>query len=90
MTKLLATTAALALLAGSAAYAQEADWSGLYLGAHACYTSNDSNDDERLGFDTDLNGGFTDTERTAAGADAFSPGFSGGAATSSLPSSGCT
>lgn len=90
MTKLLATTAALALLAGNVAYAQEADWSGLYLGAHAGYTSNDSNDDERLGFDTDLNGGFTDTVRTAAGADAFSPGFCGGAATSSLPSSGCT
>ena len=89
MTKLLATTAALALMAGGAAHAQEADWSGLYVGAHAGITSNDSSDDETLGFDTNLDGVFTDTVRTAAGANAFSPGFCGGAATSSLPGSGC-
>ena len=60
MTKLLATTAALALMMGGAAHAQDTDWSGLYVGAHAGVTSNDSSNDETLRFDTDLNGAFTD------------------------------
>lgn len=35
-------------------------------------------------FDTSLDGNFTDTVRTVAGADAFSPGFCGGAAVNAL------
>lgn len=40
-------------------------------------------------FDTNLDGAFDDTVRTAAGANAFSPGFCIGAAGSAVPSGGC-
>lgn len=88
MGRALYGAAALSLFAGGVE-AQETNWQGLYLGAHAGYTSSDSDDDETLVFDTNLDGGFGDTIRTAAGANAFSPGFCGGAATSSLPATGC-
>ena len=41
-------------------------------------------------FDRNLDGDFSDTITTAAGANAFSPGFCAGAAVSSLPAGGCT
>ncbi len=89
MQTILRGAAAMTLLFAGAAQAQEADWSGLYVGAHAGYTSGDGSDGETTLFDTNLDGSFGDTVRTAAGANAFSPGFCGGAATSSLPASGC-
>ena len=46
--------------------------------------------DEAVAFDTNLDGGFGDTIRTAAGADAFSPGFCAGIAMGSQPAAGCT
>ena len=46
--------------------------------------------DKLIRFDTNLDGTFADTVRTAAGADAFSPGFCSGVATAPVPSSGCT
>ena len=49
----------------------------------------DADADETVLFDTNLDGTFSDTVRTAAGADAFSPGFCGGIAVGSLPSAGC-
>ena len=41
-------------------------------------------------FDTNLDGAFNDTVRTAAGVNAFSPGFCTGTSASALPSGGCT
>ena len=41
-------------------------------------------------FDRDLDGDFSDTVTSAAGANAFSPGFCAGAAATALPSGGCT
>lgn len=81
--------AALTFLLAGPAQAQEADWSGLYVGAHAGLTSADGSDSETVLFDTNLDGGFGDTVRTAAGANAFSPGFCGGAASSPAPVTGC-
>lgn len=85
--KLFAAAAMTCLIAG-AAQAQDTDWSGLYLGAHAGGTSLDS-DDETVQFDNNLDGVFNNTVNTSAGANAFSPGFCSGAATSSLPGTGC-
>lgn len=45
---------------------------------------------ETVGFDTNLDGGFTDTIRTVAGVNAFSPGFCGGLAVNATAAGGCT
>jgi opacity protein-like surface antigen len=45
---------------------------------------------ETVQFDTNLDGTWTDTVRTAAGADAFSPGFCGGLAVNATVAGGCT
>ncbi|QQP97171.1 outer membrane protein [Lysobacter enzymogenes] len=83
-------TAVLLLSTTAAAHAQdEGAWSGFYLGGNLGGADPDSSGSSRLRFDTNLDGGFGDTVRTAAGADAFSPGFCGGAAGGRTPASGC-
>lgn len=81
----IAVTAALAgaALIASPALAQDADnWTGFYVGGHVGYGFLAGDDSETILFDTQLNGGFGDTVNTSAGVNAFSPGFCGGAATS--------
>lgn len=91
---LIKTTLAAAVLSvvSIPAFAQSTDdrWSGLYVGGSvgAGYGSDDS--DRSVKFDTNLDGSYNDTVRTAAGADAFSPGFCGGKATSPRPGTGCS
>lgn len=65
-------------------------WTGFYAGARMGYSWQPKDGDERLDFDTDRNGAFGDTVRTAAGGNAFAPGFCGGAANSGLASAGCS
>ena len=84
----LALLSALAL--AGPAYAQDADrWTGLYVGGHAGAVMDQDESNEGLLFDTDLNGQFGDTVRTTTGANAFSPGFCGQAATGRTPQEGC-
>ena len=64
-------------------------WNGPYLGGHAGPSSQSDARGESVLFDTDLDGVFGDTVRTAAGADAFSPGFCGGGANGPTPAAGC-
>ncbi|HEY9219891.1 MAG TPA: outer membrane beta-barrel protein [Phenylobacterium sp.] len=87
MRKSILVGAFIALATTGAAQAQ--DWSGPYVGAHAGYGFGSENDGETIGFDTNLDGTANDTVRTSAGANAFSPGFCGGAAFGSLPAGGC-
>jgi outer membrane immunogenic protein len=76
---LLATAAAAALtLAAGAASAQDATWTGGYVGIFAGYADRAESSGETIAIDTNLDGTYGDTVRTAAGADAFSPGFCGG------------
>jgi opacity protein-like surface antigen len=82
-----ATVSVAALAAAGAAGAQE--WSGPYIGAHAGYIDRSDSDGETVTFDTDLNGAYGDTVRTAAGADAFSPGFCGGFPVGNAAGQGC-
>lgn len=65
-----------------AATAQAQDWSGAYVGGNAGLVNQSGDGDERLVFDRNLDGVFDDTVTTTLPADAFSPGFCGGAATS--------
>lgn len=80
-----------ALVLGFAAQAAVADeWDGFYLGIHAGSTMDPDDDNDTVEFDTDLDGAFGDTVRTAAGADAFSPGFCDGIAQDRTPAAGCS
>ena len=71
------------------ALAQDADWTGFYAGGRLGYTSQPEDKDESVSFDTDLNGTFDDTVNTTSGANAFAPGFCGGAA-STATATGCS
>ena len=75
-----------AALAATPAFAQEttadAPFSGLYAGGSFGYDVQPNDVGENILFDRDLNGSFGDTISTATAANAFSPGFCNGAATS--------
>jgi len=82
---------ALAAAAGPALAQSTEDgkWSGFTIGGSFGNTDPRGGDDATILFDTNLDGSFGDTVRTGAGADAFSPGFCGGAAAGRTPSAGC-
>lgn len=65
-------------------------WTGGYLAGTAGGGMPGRNNGETVLFDTNLDGIFTDTVRTAAGADAFTPGFCGGLAVSATAIDGCS
>lgn len=91
MKNLVFATAALAVLSTAAtAHAQDSNWTGAYVGAHAGWGWQSKNDDETITFDTNLDGNFNNTVNTSTGANAFSPGFCGGAAATSAPAGGCS
>jgi outer membrane immunogenic protein len=85
-------TAALLLTAAAApasAQAVEGSWTGFNAGLRAGWNFQPKDKNERISFDTNLDGNFGDTVRTGMGADAFSPGFCGGAARIATPAGGC-
>jgi outer membrane immunogenic protein len=75
----------------AAAMAQDGaeSWTGPYVGGRLGYAFQKSDDGETILFDTNLDGDFGDNVNTVAGANAFSPGFCGGAALGRTPASGC-
>jgi outer membrane immunogenic protein len=77
------------VLAG-ASTASAQNWKGLYVGGFVGGGFPAGDRTETVSFDTNLDGTFNDTVRTAAGADAFSPGFCGGFAINAVAASGCT
>lgn len=93
-TKALVPTAlctALLALAASPAFAQSAGdrWTGGYVGGYAGSVMEPDDGNDRILFDTNLDGNFNDTVRTAAGADAFSPGSCDGVGQTTAPAGGC-
>lgn len=80
---------AIALGVSPHAFAQDTSWQGFHAGISLGAGEPVSSDGGRILFDTNLDGQFGDTVRTAAGADAFSPGFCGGAAVARTPADGC-
>jgi outer membrane immunogenic protein len=90
-TRKLAVCAATALVlcAGvETSYAQT--WTGPYVGGTIGGGMQPSNDRSIVRFDKTLDGLFDDTILTAAGVNAFGPGFCAGAAASAVPMGGCT
>jgi outer membrane immunogenic protein len=90
-TQIRLLTAALLLAGSTSVLAQDttADWSGLYFGGHAGGTDVNGDGDSSIEFDNNADGDFGDTINTAAGANAFSPGFCDGAAVDRTPGAGC-
>ncbi|HYC05717.1 MAG TPA: outer membrane beta-barrel protein [Azospirillaceae bacterium] len=86
----IALGAGLAAFAAGPALAQGGSgWTGGYVGVHAGYGFQSGGGGETVQFDTNLDGAFTDTVRTGAGADAFSPGFCGATARGRSAAEGC-
>ena len=85
---LLAAAATLAV-ASTAAAQSPGSWTGFYVGGSFGGAFNSSSNDETVLFDRNQDGQFGDTVLTAAGVNAFSPGFCGGAAQGATPASGC-
>lgn len=80
---------AIALFTASAAPALAQDWNGGYVAVYGGALSDPDDSGDRVLFDTNLDGRFGDTVNTAAGANAFSPGFCDGASNDRTPSAGC-
>lgn len=95
MTTALARPLAFAVLAAlaSPAFAQSSGsggaWNGGYIGLQVGSSDQPSDDNETIRFDRNLDNNFDDTVTTSGGANAFSPGFCGGAANGPTPASGC-
>lgn len=99
MIKVISAAATALLLTGVAAPAMaqswlpnwdaRPNWTGGYIGVYGGGTVTNDDEDERLGFDRNLDGRYGDTVATAAGANAFSPGFCGGAPNGVVPTAGC-
>jgi opacity protein-like surface antigen len=88
MMKVAASALALTLVS-TPVLAQSTDWSGPYIGIFGGYGQVNDDEDERLGFDRNLDGAYGDTVVTGTGADAFGPGFCDGAANSAVAADGC-
>ena len=85
----LAGVTALGVASPAMAQDDPAPFAGLYVGAAASYNAQPNDFQERVLFDRNLDGNFNDTVTTAAGANAFSPGFCNGAAITNAPAGGC-
>lgn len=83
-----AASPALAQDAGSG-YDRDSHFSGPYVSAFGGWDIQSNDGGDSIVFDNDGDGVYDDTVNTAAGANAFSPGFCNGAARGATPASGC-
>lgn len=85
----LAGTALFALPATAQETTTDVPFAGIYVGGSVGFDVQPNDVGERITFDRNLDGSFGDTVTTAAGGNAFSPGFCNGAARSNVPAGGC-
>ena len=78
------------LCLGVADIGEAQEWTGGYVAGSVGGVFPGTADTESVNFDTTLDGTFTDTVTTLAGANAFSPGFCGGLAVNATAAAGCT
>jgi outer membrane immunogenic protein len=96
--RLLAATVLAATTLAAPAFAQDAapvsegrdsHFNGVYIQGFGGYSAQNNDTSERLKFDTDGNGKYDNSVVTAAGANAFSPGFCTGKARGATRAAGC-
>lgn len=83
-------TVVLVMLAALATPALAQQWNGGYIAGLGGVSRIPEGSDNVIVFDRNLDGTFNENITTAAGANAFSPGFCTGAASTALPAGGCT
>jgi len=89
-TQFFSAAAVVAVAFTTPALAQsEDDWTGFYVGGSVGATVQPNDQGSSILFDTNQDGNFNNVVNTTGGANAFSPGFCAGAATSSGPATGC-
>jgi outer membrane immunogenic protein len=86
---LLAAVSLAAFATPAFAQSEDEQWEGAYIGGTIGIPAQKNDGGESVLFDTDRDGQFNDTVRTTTGANAFSPGFCGGAANGRTPAEGC-
>ena len=86
---LLAAASLAAFATPAFAQSEDEQWEGAYIGGTIGVPAQKNDGGESVLFDTDRDGQFNDTVRTTTGANAFSPGFCGGAANGRTPAEGC-
>jgi outer membrane immunogenic protein len=84
-----AATVATFSVAAPAAAQTAPSWTGFYAGGRVGYVASPLKTNQSVLFDKNLDGNFNDTVTTAAGANAFSPGFCNGTATAVRGPSAC-
>jgi outer membrane immunogenic protein len=84
-----ASVAATAFLSPAMAQTEADGWTGFYVGGSVGATVQGSDDNSSILFDTNQDGTFGENVNTSGGANAFSPGFCGGAANGTGPAVGC-
>ncbi len=89
MKRFMLLTSAIIGLAASVSAAQAQDHRGFYVGVHGGWDIQPGDKGEGLQFDTNLDGNYDNFVNTAAGANAFSPGFCGGRANNATAAGGC-
>jgi len=89
MTKLTLPILLASAIGLTPALAQEGDYNGFYVGGSFGFTAQPNDRNSSVMFDTNRDGTFGDTVNTAAGANAFSPGFCRGAAVGNSAAGGC-
>lgn len=68
---------------------EDEPWEGAYIGGSFGLGTQNNDGGEDVQFDANLDGNFDDTVNTVTGANAFTPGFCGGASNSAIPTDGC-
>lgn len=89
MKSFVGVVALLSAAAAAPALAQDEPWTGGYAGVQLGYNFLENNKRESVLFDTNLDGRAGDTVTTGTGANAFAPGFCGGAAIGNSVAGGC-
>lgn len=87
---LLSATALVVAVPALAQTTDDQPYEGIYVGGSFGAATQKSDGPQPILFDRNLDGGFGETVTTAAGANAFGPGFCGGAARGGAAESGCS
>lgn len=85
-----AASPALAQDGGTSGYNRDSHFSGPYVSAFGGFDTQSSDGGDTLVFDNDGDGDYDNAVNTAAGANAFSPGFCSGEAFGATPGAGCS
>ncbi len=85
----IGSLAILATPASAQDVVEENPFTGIYVGGAIGFDAQGNDLGSRVNFDRNLDGNYNETVTTAAGANAFGPGFCNGAALASTPDFGC-